>query len=208
MKIRNLALPLAVTAMMATADAIAVEPLVPDVPSGLYHEDPTHTSLTWRILHMGLSYYTARFASVDIELDFDAENPAASKVRATIDPMSVRTDYPLDNVNWDAQIATSPEMLNGGSYPAITFVSDKAELTAPDRANVIGRLSIGGVERPATLDVTFNGSLAKHRFAKTSAIGFSASTTIKRSNWGMDFLTGVDLADEVEILIEAELLRQ
>ncbi|WJH40677.1 YceI family protein [Aliirhizobium terrae] len=82
--------------VFAMATFCATATLAADVkpaPSGTYVSDPAHSSVTWKISHLGLSNYTARFTKMSAELVWDAENPASSKVTAVIDPLSVRTDF-------------------------------------------------------------------------------------------------------------------
>src|SRR5450631_4759197 len=62
-------------------------------PKGTYKNDPLHSSLTFKIDHMGLSHYTARFTKFDATLDLDPAKLASSSVTVNIDPTSVRTDY-------------------------------------------------------------------------------------------------------------------
>src|SRR6478609_6283177 len=64
-------------------------------PPGEYKLDKTHASVTFRVNHMGLSPYTARFTGIEGTLQFDPANPAAMSVIASDDPKSIETDYPL-----------------------------------------------------------------------------------------------------------------
>ncbi len=84
--------PAAAPAADTAAPAAAVE----YGAAGTYAIDPTHTSVTWRVNHFGLSKYTGRFKTVDATLQFNPEDPAANSITVTIDPRSVETDYPAD----------------------------------------------------------------------------------------------------------------
>ncbi len=69
-------------------------------------------------------------------------------------------------------------------------------------AKVLGNLTMLGVTKPLTLDVTFNQK-GQNFMTKAPTVGFSATGVIKRSDWGMNF--GVpNISDEVPIVIEAE----
>ena len=195
------------TLLLALSASVALSDVPVQAPSGRYVSDPAHTSVVWRIGHMGLSNYTARFADVSISLDFDAGDFARSTVTARVDPASVRTDYPGADKDFDAEVAFEPAILNARAHPVATFRSTAVTMTGPTTADVEGDLTLLGVTRPVTLEVTYNGSMAEHPFLKVPALGFSARTTISRAAFGNDFLTGVALADEVELLIETELLR-
>jgi polyisoprenoid-binding protein YceI len=171
-------------------------------PSGTYVSDPAHSSLTWKVGHFGLSNYTARFTKMSVELLWDAKNPADSKVLAIIDPTSVRTDFPFPEVeDFDKKLGTGVNFL---AAQPIRFASTEVKVTAENKGQVTGNLTFRGQTRPATLDVTFNGSMVEHPMDKMPKLGFSAVAKIKRSEWGLSFYVPV-VSDEVTILIETEL---
>lgn len=166
-------------------------------PSGKYFSEPTHTSLTWRIGHMGMSQYTARFNKLSANLDFDSQNPTNSSVTAIIDPLSVSTGL----VNFDKEIGE--EFFLGKE---ISFKSTSLTQTGPVNGKLTGDLTFRGMTKSVTLDVTFNGGLV-HPFAKVPAIGFSAHGFIKRSEFGLDKFIPM-VTDDVEIFIETEFLKK
>jgi polyisoprenoid-binding protein YceI len=180
---------------MATQDLAAVG-------EGEYELEPAHASLTWRVRHQGLSNYTARFTRFDARLDFDPDQPAASSVRAVIDPTSVRTDHPTD-ADWDRRLAE--DWFRSERFPQILFQSTAVEVTGPATGKVTGDLSFLGVTRPVVLDVTFNGTANSPFFGLRDLIGFSARGTLKRSEFGLTRFASI-VGDEVEIIIEAEFV--
>ncbi|MET0546668.1 MAG: YceI family protein [Caulobacterales bacterium] len=185
-----------------------------DAPAGAYKLDNTHASITWKVMHMGMSNYTARFTKWDSELNFDPTDPAKNSVNVTIDAKSVRTDYPYAKTkapwggmeDFDAKISSDPTMLNAKKFPTITFKSTGVERTGEKTAKVTGDLTMLGVTKPITIDATFNGGMKEHPMLKAGAIGFSGVGTIKRSDFG--FTAGAPfVGDDVQILIEAEYLQ-
>ncbi len=179
-----------------------------EAPAGTYKLDPTHASLIWKVNHLGLSDYTARFTAFDATLAFDPGNITDSRLDVTVDPMSVETDYPKPKEkDFDKKLQTSENFFNAGQYPQIMFTSTKIEKTGERSGKVHGELTMLGETQPVTLDVTFNGSMAEHPYADVAALGFSAEGTLRRSQWGMDYLVP-NVGDEVKLLIEAEFLRQ
>lgn len=176
-----------------------------EMPAGVYKVDPSHASLVWKVSHMGLSYYTARFTDFDIDLTLDPADPKNSFVRAEIDPTSVRTDHP-GKKDFDGEIGTGIDWLNGGEFPSIEFTSTNIEVTGVNTGVMNGKLSFLGVVKPVTLDVTFNGAKLEHPFAKKPVVGFSAHGSLKRSDWGL--MTHIpSIGDEVSFTIEAELIK-
>lgn len=200
-------------APVAKAPEPAATPAAPAVqntaPPGEYKLDKTHASVTFRVNHMGLSRYTARFTGIDGTLQFDPANPAAMSVVASVDPKSIETDFPLDKPDFDAELA-GPSWLDAAKFPLITFKSTKVEVTGPNTAKVTGDFSMHGVTRPLTLDATFNGGNAPNGMDPAgSRIGFSAHGTLKRSDFGVSYGvpapgSNFGVGDEVEIMIETE----
>ena len=176
------------------------------MPSGIYKIDPSHASVTWKVSHLGLSNYTARFTKIDATLTFNAENPERSRVIAKIDPSSIRTDYPnAAEKDFDRELAAGEEWFNAAKFPSIEFVSNKIEITGPNTGKIYGNLTLLGVSKPVVLDTVFNGAYAEKPFSSpiAAALGFSASTRIKRSDWGFNTYIPT-IGDEVAIAIEAE----
>jgi polyisoprenoid-binding protein YceI len=197
-------------------------PAAPPVPkaveatAGSYVLEKTHASVTVTVPHMGLSNYTMRFASMDAVLDIDPANPTAAKLTASVDPASIRTDHPAAVYvathkgsgfkSWDEDLSKSDKFFNSGKFPKISFVSQSVELTGADTAKITGELDMLGVKKPMVLDAKLNGAMASHPFVKTPALGFSATGTIKRSEWGMNY--GIpNVGDDVTVRIEAEFIQ-
>lgn len=196
---------LALAAGLALAALPASAQLATDIPAGTFKVDPTHVSVTWRVMHMGLSNYTARFAKADATLTLDPAKPEAAKLVASVDPLSIKTDFPfVEKENFDNVLATGAKWFNA---QPITFASTSVKMTGANTADVTGDLTMLGVTKPAVLKVTFNGGMAAHPFTKMPAIGFSATGTIKRSEFGLT--AGIPhVGDDVALLIEAEMMAQ
>lgn len=193
---------LIVSLALLTALPAAAAPL--DAPSGKYDLDLTHTSITWRVKHLGLSMYTARFAKIASTVQLDAAKPENSKLEVTIDANSVRTDFPFpEKEDFDKVVGGDARFLDGGKFPEIKFVSTGIAPTGPKSGKITGNLTLRGVTKPIVLDATWNGSLVPNAMMKTQKIGVSARGSIKRTDFGMSFGTQF-LGDEVELQIEAE----
>jgi polyisoprenoid-binding protein YceI len=208
---RTLILP-ALAGLMFTSACITpalAQPsaVVAENPTGTYKLDLSHASLTWKVSHFGLSQYVARFTKFDATLDWNAENPTASRVQVTIDPTSVATHFPEpERKDFDAELATGDNWINGDTHPTITFVSTSAALTTETAGTVTGDLTFLGVTKPVTLNVTFNGGMV-NPFSQKRVIGFAASGVIKRSDFGMSAYIP-NIGDEVTLEIHAEFQKQ
>ena len=197
-----------IAALLVTPAAAVAQRVPVAATAGRYASEITHSSVTFRIRHMGLANYTARFTKMEALLDFDPARPERSKLTATVDTGSVETDYQNRDKDWNAELRRDSKFFNAGVFPQARFVSTAVRRTGPRTAAITGNLTFLGVTRPLTLNATYNGSIAAHPFAKVPALGFSARGTMKRSQWGLIYGLGKDLVDEVELIIEAEFLRQ
>jgi polyisoprenoid-binding protein YceI len=167
-------------------------------PAGTYHLDKSHASVTLKLSHMGLSYYTMRFDGIDASYTYDPANPAASKINVAIDPASIDTD----SAPFNAEIAD--QFLEAGKYPTITFVSTAVHPGAGGKGEVVGNLTFHGVTKPVTLDVVFNGT--GQGMMHEQRMGFSGVTTIKRSDFGVTKYVPL-VGDDVTVLIETEFTK-
>ena len=130
---------------------------------------------------------------------------ARATVSVTIDPKSVRTDFPFpEKEDFDKVIAE--KFLQAGQFPTITFKSTALKATGATTGKLTGDLTLLGVTRPVTLDVTLNGA-KEHPMRKIPALGFSATGSFKRSDFGSSALQG-PLGDEITVIIEAEFFKK
>jgi polyisoprenoid-binding protein YceI len=202
----GIGLALALVASPAAAQAKAAKP-APQPPAGQYHLDKAHTSVVFRVNHLGFSHYTARFARVDGRLQFDPKNPTAMKVEATIDPTSLELNAPP--AGFHAQLM-GKGWFDAAAFPQITFRSTKVELVGPHKARVTGELSLHGVTKPVVMEVVYNGGYPPNSFDPGGArVGFSAHGVLKRSAFGVS--AGIPapgstmgVSDEVDFAIETE----
>lgn len=204
-------LALAACSQPAPAPEAPAEAAIPvNAPTGAYTLDPTHTTVTVRARHFGLSNYVLRFNAISGALNFNAEDPTQSTVEATVAVTSLDTPYTGDR-NFDAELQNS-EWLDAAQFPNATFRSTSIERTGPNTARVTGDITIRNVTQPITLDATYNASHATHPMGfPITQIGFSARGEITRSQFGvntlMDTGSGDGVSDTVELLIEAEFTK-
>lgn len=175
-----------------------------EMPAGKYTLDLTHASIVWKVSHFGLSNYVARFTDFDAIIEFNPNNIEKSKVTASINPMSVQTAYPnAEEKDFDNILATDKGWFNAKAFPRIEFQSTSINMLTDDTAKMSGNLVFLGVSKAVELDVTINGAMPSQPFSRKPTMGFSASTVIIRSDWGLDkYLPHI--GDDVEVMIEGE----
>jgi polyisoprenoid-binding protein YceI len=196
-----LTLTLGACAFTATQSAEQLQAL----PAGEWRLEKPHGSVLFRIKHLGLSWYTARFTDFDATLAFDPRNPTASHVKAIINPLSVRAEHPTDK-DWDRRIGE--DLLEGKDHPQIVFDSTRIETTGEFTGKITGNLTMMGVTEPVTLDVTYNGGMdSAALYAGRPAVGFSARGVLDRTDFGLTRYASI-IGSEVEVVIEVEFTKR
>jgi len=180
-----------------------------EAPAGAYTLDSRHVNVTWRIRHLGLSLFTARFDTVSGTLNWDGANPAASSVNLTIAANSVNTGVlnAQGERAFDREIHT--QVFGSEANPNITFVSRSIQVTSPTTGLITGDLTLRGVTRPVVLEATFEGG-RYIAFRQKHGLGFSGRTIIRRSEFGAALSNPIangTTGDEVEILFQGEFLK-
>lgn len=196
---------LAVPMLSAPAYAQAPAP----APAATYGVDKTHASLSWKALHNGLSWYTARFTNFDIQVDFNEADVSKSKVTASVDVKSIETDFarmrPAGNTtDFNAELG-GERFLNAVKFPQAAFASTAISKTGDKTGKMTGNLTLFGVTKPVTFDVTYVGNRNDPRSQKHK-IGFQAVGSFKRSDFGVT--PGGPIGDEIKLEINAELIQK
>lgn len=161
-----------------------------------YTLDPDHTAIQFQIDHFGFSAPTGKFMNVSGTLVLDEDAPADSKVELTIPVTKVSSGVPaLD------EHLQKPDFFDTATYPDAHFVSTAVELTGETTALVTGDLTLRGITKPVVLSVELNQ--IGNNFMGVKTAGFSATTSLNRSEFGMEaYLPG--LGDLVTLTIESE----
>jgi polyisoprenoid-binding protein YceI len=167
-------------------------------PADVYRMDTAHSQLLFSVLHLGLTDYYGRFDRISGSLTFDPSHPENSAVDISVDPSSVDTA----SAELNHELA-GPNVFNADKFDTATFKSTSVQRTGPATGRMTGDLTLRGVTKPVELDVTFIGG-ELNPMGNGYALGFKASGTIKRSDFG---ITGMRwepmVSDAVTLTIEA-----
>jgi polyisoprenoid-binding protein YceI len=159
--------------------------------------DASHSELSFRIRHF-VSKVRGTFGRWTGTVVADPEQLGNGSVQIVIDATTIDTNH--DRRDADLRSANFFEV---EKYPEITFTSRSVRVSGSD-LTVVGDLTIRGVTKPVTLTGQFIGMTADNRGRRR--IGFEASTTVNRLDWGITWNRlaeggGVMLGDDVEIEI-------
>ena len=165
-----------------------------------YKIDPNHTHVLFLVDHLGFSKMIGVFADTSGTIGFDASNPAASKLNVVIKTGSLQTQFaPRDN---DLKGA---DWFNVAEFPEMTFVGTSFAKKDDKTGSVTGDLTLLGVTKPVTLEVTFNKAGVRAN-DKADAVGFSARGSLNRSDFGLKTFIPY-IGDKVDLIIETEATR-
>ncbi len=166
------------------------------IPAGAYTADPHHSSVTFRIVHMGLSNFTGRFNNVSGDMVVNPQEPTAVNMQARVATADIDTGNPeLDST------LKGTTFFDAEHFPTIKFVAKSLELTGPDTGKLLADITLHGITRSVPFDVIFRGHGKNYEGGET--LGFSARGTLKRSAFGMTgFIPAV--GDDVELWLESE----
>jgi polyisoprenoid-binding protein YceI len=172
-----------------------------------YQIDPAHSSAQFKVRHMMIANVKGEFDKVSGTVNFDAANPAASSVEASIDVSTIRTR----DEQRDGHLK-SPDFFDIEKYPAITFKSKKVTANGSDSFNVLGDLTIHGTTKEVSLNVEELTGEAKDPWGNLRR-GATAKARINRKDFGMGFNVALEaggflVGEEIDLTIDVELSRQ
>ncbi|MBO8207876.1 YceI family protein [Acinetobacter nosocomialis] len=163
-----------------------------------YKIDPTHTATVFSWNHFGFSTPSANFSDIQGVIKVDNAKPANSSVNVTIPLSSVNTNVPALDKEFQQEA-----WFNAAKYPNITFKSTKVETKDKKHFKITGDLTVKGVTKPVVLDAVLNKQ-GEHPMAKVPAIGFNATTSFNRSDFGLgNYVPNVGDKITVNITTEA-----
>jgi len=198
--IRTVAFVSAVAAVWAASAQPSPAGDLKKAEGGHYTIDKSHAKIVFSINHLGFSTYYGNLNDFAGSLDLDPAVPAKSALSVTINVAGiVTTNRALDKK------LKSDAFFDVAKFPEATFKSTAIEVTGEGTGKLTGDLSLHGVTKPVTLDVTFNGS-GTPPMTKIYVAGFDAVGTLKRSDFGIKNFVPL-VGDDVKLLISCEFDR-
>lgn len=169
--------------------------------SAAYQLDPVHTRVMFAVEHAGFSKALGTVSGSSGRLQFDPDDWSTARLEVSV-PLQ-RLD--LGDEQWN-QAVRAGNLLDTTRFPTATFVSTRIEPVDSRHASVHGTLTLHGISQEVKLDVTLN-ALKRHPlppFRRT--VGFSATATLSRADFGIDAWKSL-IGDRVELRLEVEATR-
>jgi polyisoprenoid-binding protein YceI len=181
---------LALAGLLGAAVSVQAAPVT-------YKLDPGHTMVLFSWNHFGFSNPIADLGLGEGKVVFDEQHPAQSSVEVTLPLAKLDTHVPaLD------QHLKQADFFDADKYPTVTFKSTKVQPLDGNKFKVTGDLTVHGVTKPVVLDATLN-KVGPHPMTKAQAIGFDATATLNRSDFGVGAYVP-NVSDEITIRITTE----
>jgi polyisoprenoid-binding protein YceI len=166
-----------------------------------YAIDPTHTFVTYEVGHFGTSTNRGRFDKKEGTVQFD-KAAKTGKVEVVFDLKSVSTGVEMMNKHLQ-----SADFFDSAKFPEAKFVGDKFVFSGDKVSEVVGSLTLRGKTMPVTLKAS-NFNCYTNPMLRREVCGGDFETTIKRSQWGVDYGLEVGVPDDVRLLIQVEAVKQ
>ena len=163
-----------------------------------YKFDPSHSQILFSYNHLGFSTTYGLFSGFNGEAVIDADDLSKSSVKLEMKASDMITGWQPRTDHF-----MSGDFFNAAENPVVTFVSTKVEPTGEKTATITGDLTMAGQTKEVVLEATLN-QIAEHPMEKKPWAGFDATTTLKRSDFGVDKFAPY-VSDDVEIRISVEM---
>ena len=170
-----------------------------------YKIDPAHSTAQFVVRHMMITNVRGGFSGVQGTVVYDPEKPTASSVEVVIDASTINTLEAARDTH-----LKSADFLDVEKYPTINFKSSSITLHR-DELRSEGNLTIHGVTKEVVLKGEVPSAETKDPWGN-ARIGASATTRIKRSDFGLNWNAALEtggflVGDNVKIELEVSLIR-
>jgi polyisoprenoid-binding protein YceI len=177
----------------------------PTATSSRWQIDPSHTLAEFSVRHMMFTNVRGRFNAVKGTIVDVADDPTRSSVEVEIDPSTIVTGDEKRDTH-----LRSADFFDVEKFPAITFKSTRIE-GSRENFSMTGDLTIHGITRPVTLDVTYNGE-GTSPWGKTVA-GFTAEGKLNRKDYDLNWNVALEsggwlVSDQIKLTLEIEAIKE
>ncbi len=166
-----------------------------------YRIDPAHTTIGFRIRHMGIAFVEGEFDDFEGTITYDPENVAATRADVTVQTTSIDTD-----VQQRDDHLRSADFFEVETYPTMTFTATGVQPTGQHAFRLVGDLTIKETTKEVILEVEAAGPIPTENGHR---VGFHATTTIDRRDfgitWGSELPGGIPaVGNQVQLVLDLE----
>ncbi len=166
--------------------------------------DKAHSKVGFTVTHLMLSEVDGNFKTFDAKITSAKPDLSDAVLELTADVNSINTE----NERRDGHLK-SPDWFDAAKYPTVTFKSKSFQKIDGKKYKATGDLTMHGVTKPVTLDVTMNGPVTSDSpRGKQEKVGLKVGGTVKRTDFGVGSSGGAVVSEDVEIKANGEFVKQ
>lgn len=168
--------------------------------------DPAHSEIHFKVKHLMITNVTGSFGTYDATLESDKEDFSDAKVSFEADIASISTG----NEQRDGHLK-GEDFFAADQHPKLSFTSTSLQKLGDEDYKLNGDLTVRGVTKPVTLNVTYNGTVVDP-YGQTKA-GFEITGKINRKDFGLNWSAvteagGLVVSDEVKLVLNVQMIKQ
>ncbi|GAB3640122.1 YceI family protein [Spirosoma arcticum] len=166
--------------------------------------DKAHSKVGFTITHLLLSEVDGNFKTFDAKITSAKPDLSDAVMEMTADVNSINTE----NERRDGHLK-SPDWFDAAKYPTVTFKSTSFKKVEGKKYKAVGDLTMHGVTKPVTLDVTLNGPITQENpKGKQEKAGLKVTGTLNRVDFGVGKAGGAVVSEEIAINVNGEFAKQ
>jgi polyisoprenoid-binding protein YceI len=174
------------------------------IPTGTWTVDASHSSVEFRVKHLGISTVKGYFRDFEGQLVVP-DDLSQAKITGTIKAASIDTNEPKRDDH-----LRSPDFFGAEEYPELTFESTRVDVIDENEFHVTGNLTLRGVTREITLHAEITGT-EQDPWGNTR-VGIEAQGELNRADYGMTFNQALGsgnklVSDKVRISVDASAIK-
>ncbi|WP_435356002.1 YceI family protein [Emticicia sp. SJ17W-69] len=161
--------------------------------------DKAHAKMTFTVTHLLMSEVDGVFKSFDASITSSKEDFSDAVFELTADTKQITTNQEMR----DGHLQKA-DMFDTEKFPTMTFKSTSISPAGAKKYVLKGDLTLKGVTKPVTLDLTLIGTGTNRQGKKL--VGFKASGTVKRTDFGVGAMPSAVVSEEVELRASGEFV--
>lgn len=193
-------------ARVSVLAALVLGLAAPGARAATWDIDPSHSQVGFVVKHLVVAKVRGSFSTFSGTVVLDDKDITKSRVEVTIDPATVDTG----NEKRDAHLKGT-DFFDVANHKAWRFVSTKVEKGEGQTLKITGDLTLRGVTKPVVLMVEGPSPEVKDPGGNPH-VAFSATTTIRRADFGLTWNKAIEggsvVGEDVKIELELELFKK
>lgn len=163
--------------------------------------DKAHSKASFTAVHHLISDVDGYFKSIDAKITSSSADLSDAVFEFTAQTASIFTDFEMRDND-----LKSEGMFNAEKFPELSFKSTKMTKISGNKYKLDGNITIKGVTKPATFDLTVNGPVASpNPNNKKLQLGLKITGSVKRSDFGIGGnMADAMVSDEIQLKFNGE----